>query len=358
MSTYTEGELVYVDYGEPNHTVHARLVACHLQADLYVIVTPDHDIYDEELHARNPDYTAFYPGNGGLGSPLPAGLNPRRVYNFGPMTVGEYQKLMQDARTYAAQVRIQHGLPPPGLGNVGAPVHAGPPMPAAPGGAPAPAPMAVDPMVWVALERDHGRTTGEVVVSAGNPLPPNNVTLGTNKALVPMGGGALAVKQVSQSAVQTMAVKDLRSLPLVFDPQGNRRQGFASVVGRMSQDDMPGGGLLLDGLPSTLAVLKSMVARGLTPVTDHEHWVRTHDLPRGDRSAIYEMEVIARALEAFSMNDQLNLPNSRGIELLMMRRWQLIREAHRISPGAPDYGRVSIQILQSLLQGNSKIRQR
>jgi len=83
-----------------------------------------------------------------------------------------------------------------------------------------------------------------------------------------------------------------------------------------------------------------MVARGLTPVTDHEHWVRTHDLPRGDRS-VYEMEVITRALEAFAMNDQINLPNSKGIELLL-RRWQLIREAHRISPGAPDYSSADV----------------
>ncbi len=34
--------------------------------------------------------------------------------------------------------------------------------------------------------------------------------------------------------------------------------------------------------------------------------------------------------------DQLNLPNLSGIELLMRRR-ALIREAHRISPSAPDY---------------------
>lgn len=124
-------------------------------------------------------------------------------------------------------------------------------------------------------------------------------------------------------------------LALDFDEQKSRRVDFAKAVGRMTQDDMPGGGLLLDGPPSTLGVLRSMVLRGLTPVTDHEHWVRTHDIMKGDRS-VYEMEVITRTLEAFVMNDQLNVPNLKGCELLM-RRWQLIREAHRLSPGAPDY---------------------
>ena len=108
----------------------------------------------------------------------------------------------------------------------------------------------------------------------------------------------------------------------------------------MSQDSMPGGGLQLDGPPSCLGVLKGMVARGLTPVTDHERWVRTSELAKGDRS-VYEMEVITRVMEALVMIDQVNVPNLVGAELLM-RRWQVIREAHRISPGAPDYGAADI----------------
>ena len=75
---------------------------------------------------------------------------------------------------------------------------------------------------------------------------------------------------------------------------------------------------MLDGPPSALNVLKSMVARGLTPVTDHEHWLRTHDIPKGDRSQ-YEMEVVTRVLEALIMNDQANIPNLRGAELLVRR---------------------------------------
>ena len=132
-----------------------------------------------------------------------------------------------------------------------------------------------------------------------------------------------------------MECRDFRVLDTKFDTQGTRRVEFSEAVAKMSQIIMPGGGLQLDGPPSSLEVLKSMVSRGLTPVTDHERWVRTSDLPRGDRS-VYEMEVITRVLEAFIMIDQVNIPNLTGCELLL-RRWQLIREAHRISPGSPDY---------------------
>ena len=99
---------------------------------------------------------------------------------------------------------------------------------------------------------------------------------------------------------------------------------------------MPEGKLQLDGPPSA----RAMVLRGLTPVTDHEHWVRTHDLAKGDRP-VYEMEVIARVLEACITADQVNIPNLKGCELLI-RRWQLIREAHRISPTAPDYSAADV----------------
>ena len=262
-------------------------------------------------------------GSGGLGSPIPATVPAAAVYSFRAMTAQEYQRLMGEARTYAAQLRVGMGLPPPGLQ-------------VAPQGV-------VDPntqLVWVSLENDHGKSIGQVILDVGQALPAGSMTLGVNKALVPMGGGALAVKRVMKGKVQSIECKDLRVLPFTFDEQGTRRLEFAAAVAKMSQDEMPGGALQLDGPPSTLGVLKSIVSRGLTPVTDHEHWIRTHEFPRGDRS-IYELEVITRCIEAFAMVDQINLPNSKGIELLM-RRWQLIREAHRLSPLNPDYSSADV----------------
>ena len=317
----SEGDIWFVDYGEgPPQVWHSRLLAAHIVNSLWVIVTPDHDIYEEQLDNSNPDVVQVVQGGGGLGAAVPAAVNPANIYGFRAMTAQQYQQLMNNAKQYAAGLRVQMGLPPPGLHP--APGAAGPVVPQ-------------DPMVWVAMEADHGKVAGEVICDVGVPLPAGAVTLGSSKALIPINAGALYVKQVQKSKVGTMVVKDLRVLPLRFDEQGQRREEFSKAVARMSQDEMPGGGLMLDGPPSALAVMKGIVARGLTPVTDHEYWVRTNEALKGDRS-LYEMEVITRALEAFATQDQLNIPNSRGCELLM-RRWQLIREAHRLNPNSPDY---------------------
>ncbi|CAE7219985.1 ANK1 [Symbiodinium sp. CCMP2592] len=309
------GDIAFVNYGEVPPCVHARLVGAHVHNDVFVIVTPDWDIYEEQLSR--------------VGCSDSCADNPAHVYTFGALTAIEYQRLMHQASLYAAGLRAGLGLP----------AHPGAPAAAAPA-APVQAVAPVNPTVWVALESRGGTRAGSVVVQAGQPLPAGVVQQG-DRAILDLGGGQqLCLKQIDAGLVGSMDAEDLRVLPLRFDPQGQRRAEFADMVALMKQVDMPGGKLQLDGPPSGLEVMKSMVMRGLTPVTDHEHWVRTHELAKGDRS-VYEMEVITRVLEAMATVDQLNLPNLKGAELLI-RRWQLIREAHRISPTSPDYSAADV----------------
>ena len=190
------------------------------------------------------------------------------------------------------------------------------------------------------MERRGGIRVGSVVVPQGQGLPAGAVHIGDRAIMDTGGGNHIAIKQVALSLVGSMEARDLRVLPIRFDAQGQRRAEFADMVSQMTQDDMPGGKLQLDGPPSALEVVRSMVLRGLTPVTDHEHWIRTHDIAKGDRS-VYEMEVITRVLEAFVTVDQINIANLKGCELLV-RRWQLIREAHRISPTSPEYSAADV----------------
>lgn len=68
MNMFNEGDLAFLDYGEVPPCIHCRLIGPHLTGNLYMIVTPDLDIYEEELSDQNPDLAAFYPGLGGLGS--------------------------------------------------------------------------------------------------------------------------------------------------------------------------------------------------------------------------------------------------------------------------------------------------
>ena len=115
MNMFNEGDLAFLDYGEAPPCIHTRLVGAHLTGNLYMIITPDLDIYEEELSDQNPDLAAFFPGLGGLGSPLPPGVNRLHVYSFRPMSAQQYQTMLQRARTAAAAFRVQQGIPPPGL---------------------------------------------------------------------------------------------------------------------------------------------------------------------------------------------------------------------------------------------------
>ena len=327
MANLSVGDVCYVDYGDGTH--HVRLLGAQIDEDVWAIITPDHDIYDEQMAVDNPDYTSWVYGGPGLASAIPPGIPHANVYGFRALTAIEYQQLLSQARIYAAGARALRGLPA---------AVAPPAVPAA--AAPAPVPGAAhganpDPEVWIALEDEVPYVRGQVVSDAHGQLPAGHVVLGGNKALVPTAHGAVAVKKIRQSQLSSMDARDIRVLAMKFDPQGRRHRDFSEAVSCMTQDKMPGGELQLDGPATTLDVLKSLVSRNLTFITDHERWVRREEISKNDRS-IYEMEVIAKVVEAFVMTDQLNLPNLKGGELLL-RRWQLIKEAHRISPMSPDY---------------------
>ena len=61
------GDVCFVNYGEVPRTVHVRLLGCHISQNLWAIITPDRDIYEEEI--------------GGI----PPGIDPAHVYGFGVM---------------------------------------------------------------------------------------------------------------------------------------------------------------------------------------------------------------------------------------------------------------------------------
>eukprot|EP00438_Fugacium_kawagutii_P025699 Skav229290 [mRNA] locus=scaffold544:87897:88883:+ [translate_table: standard] len=315
------GDVCYVQYGEA--VVHERLLGCHIHNSTWAIVTPDWDVYDEQMEAGNPDLTFFAYG-GGLGRTPSPGVNPPDVYGFGPLSAQEYQRLLAQARVYAAGARALLGIPAAGV----------PVAPAAPPVAAGANPQ--DPEVWVSMENRGNYFSGQVVVQAGSPLPVGHAVLGGDRALIPIDGGlTLAIKKIKTSELASFKSKDLRTLPIKFDSQGARRRDFFEAVALMSADELPGGKLQLEGPSTAIQVLRSLTSRGLTPITDHERWVRSSEIAKQDRS-LYEMEVLARVLEAMVMVDQLNVPNLKSGELIL-RRWQLIKEAHRLSPAAPDY---------------------
>ena len=87
------GSLGYVDYGEVPRVVHARLILDHVIGHTYVILTPDHHIYEECLNAdENEDIDRFWAGQPN-GSP-PRSVPANCVYGFAPMSANQVARFM------------------------------------------------------------------------------------------------------------------------------------------------------------------------------------------------------------------------------------------------------------------------
>ena len=287
---------------------HCRALLAHAGGPNWAILTPDHDVYIEELSASNTDFTGgfFYCGENGA---IPAHVDPNTVYGFDPLTPQDLGAFRMQGQILADAHRLAAGLP------------LGPPVlpPAAPA---AVAPMARPPQVWDVVARDPAA------------LPAGSHSIG-ERGIVPAGIGSILVKKVKPSEAAAYRMDDLRVLPIKFDAQGVRRQDFPTAVSSMDDAEPSGGGIQLTGPPTALKLLKDMRDQAFTPSTFHGHLFRTAEIPKGDRS-VFERERLSRILESLVVVDQLNAPSLQSAELIC-RRLQVIREAHRISPGQPDY---------------------
>ena len=62
---------------------HARLLLHRLRGSEWIIVTPDYDVYVEDISAGNPDLDAVRVAN--VDGSAPIGLRDRDIYHFNPM---------------------------------------------------------------------------------------------------------------------------------------------------------------------------------------------------------------------------------------------------------------------------------
>ena len=323
------GDIAIVNYGERPTTWHMRVLLAHTSQDNWVVLTPDHDIYEEQMSGDNPDLTGFH--HCGANGSLPARINPGNVYAFSPLTPQALRGYMVQGQAEADRI-IASALQVPGRADAGG-VSQG-------GAAEATVPVAPQHPIlegndtWVAAEDGIRLKKGDVLAVDPSPLPAGHVVLG-DKGVIPEGAGFLLIRKVAAGDVPKYQIGDIRVLPVSFDAQGVRRKEFTIAVGQMDDDPPVGGGLQLAGPSSALKLLKDMRDQQFTPSTFHEHWVRSSEVPRGDRS-IYEHEVLSRIMDSMIIVDQLNVPALQSAELIF-RRLQVIRQAHKGSPGNPDY---------------------
>ena len=335
------GGLVLVNYGEPGPIWHCRALLAHAGGNDWAILTPDHDIYIEEMAPSNTDFTGFfYCGEAGM---IPAHINPANVYGFDPLTPQELGAFRVQGQVLADAHRAAHGAPAvvPGVAVAApAPVVRPGAAPAAPPGGAAIGAGAMGAAVVeavdtrVVLEDGGPHKKGDIVARDPAVLPPASLVTG-ERGVLPVAGTAVLIRKVKASEAAAYRLEDLRLLPITFDAQGVRRREFNAAVAEMDGAEPAGGGLQLTGPATSLKLMKELRDQAMTPSSFHEYWLRTAEIPRGDRS-LYEHECLSRILESMVVVDQLNVPALQSAELIC-RRLQVIREAHRISPGQPDY---------------------
>lgn len=102
------GGIALVCYEEPGPLWHTRVLLAHGGSNDWAILTPDHDVYIEEMSQGNSDFTGFhYCGEAGH---IPGHINPAHVYAFHPMTPAELGAFKQQGEVLAqAHLRANGG---------------------------------------------------------------------------------------------------------------------------------------------------------------------------------------------------------------------------------------------------------
>ena len=99
-----------VEYDVPGPVcVHERWILDHVVDDYYIIVTPDEDVYCEQMSVTNQDFRAFRirPAPGAI----PAGGTAAQIYALPAWDAATIARLRGEANTEAANERAARGLP-------------------------------------------------------------------------------------------------------------------------------------------------------------------------------------------------------------------------------------------------------
>ena len=108
MAALAPGRVAYLNYGEGEW--HQSSVLGHVQGSSYVVMTPGHEIYVEQLGASNEDVEGFRVQ--AVGGVHPVGILPGEVYLFDPFSAAEHEQILSECRDIVSQERVALGLPP------------------------------------------------------------------------------------------------------------------------------------------------------------------------------------------------------------------------------------------------------
>ena len=300
------GDQVLVFYDDPTEQQwHARLLLSCITGDEWIILTPDGDIYGEQISSGNPDFLAWRPMD--PNNVIPVGINRAQVYGFRVFPdPAALARLTDEGQGHAAQERVRRGLAGGVQGGGGGP--AGQIAPLA-GGQPA---VAAQPGAAVAVPN-----------VAGNPAPQGGV---------PAAGGLAGLVQALGPNQGQNGGSDARTLPISRDVEGMRFKEFreaATISQPVPFEDWP-----IAGPRTVKHVLSAMLDSGGSALAHHQAWRTACRFQPTDGPAM-EHESWCRVLHVMATYDQLDTTNLASAELIA-RAIQRIEEKHKMKLAAVD----------------------
>jgi len=336
------GSEVLVRYDlPPPHEWHARLILASVGGDgflvdYYIVLTPDMDIFAEDLGTANPDTAAVR--DRPADRTIPYGVPIAQVYDFAALpNQAELRQLTEEAEGRAIAARARLGVPVRGVaqprGGAVLPVAA----PAASATAAAPgAPAAVGclppgegPGQWVfppgggahppAAAPAHGG------VPSGGVAALQAAALGGN-----VGAAPLAPAPPVPAVPGGSPTDDVRVLSVLYDSTGERFRNFADSIQYLEVikwSDTP-----VKGPSTVLWCCRFMKINGGSPCSWHSRWQSIAKVQNSE-PGVQAHDAFCRTLEIMVCFDQLAVGALASAEYVC-RQIQLVEEKYKEKAGS------------------------
>ena len=302
-----EDTRVFVLYDLPGPPLwHERriLAACAFGRGWHVVLTPDFDMYPEQLSLENEDLAEFRiaPAND-----LPFGVNVGNSYRFG---IQPGPPRLAQLRRDAAQAARALAFPPgagPGLAAPQAPpLVQGAPVAAAPADA------------WVYVETDDVHERGALATLDGSEVLRGTVGLKQE------AGVWRCIRNLANTPVADFkgreAACDARLMGIKVQDQKREERTWRDVSSELKEEKFDDWGV--PGPRTSLWCARFLNRRNGGPIDHHRWWVATHQL-KADSWGVAEHESLLKIVDKLGRFDGLDLSNIAGAELAF-RRLQLI----------------------------------
>lgn len=308
MALVNRRVFVLYDVGGPP-LWHERLAMEHVAQEIYIVATPDQDVYGEELSLLNPDLRGIRvraaPGV------LPGGLNAGITYQLPAFSAAEMANLQRLAQQELAAERAVRGV------GGGAPLQA-----------PAPAVSSSDKvfvkgtLYWIAAEKvgvfNYGDEVAGVVQAKSRGA----------KVVHDLGNGESIFVQCLDgedrpSFMQLPAENDPRVLPQDLDPLGRPDSSLKDVAKKSHESSMA---WVLTGPRTARWCISYLVSEGLGFEAHHERFRQLCKIEASSWGVQEHFQLSMIAKHALQ-TDQINGYNSMFMEVIF-RRIQTIEFAY------------------------------